>query len=167
MRDVKSDKRKFLDILKKDWIWEYLKRILFVVFVIWIINAAYDYVRVLPVKVDPMDLLVVRCNVKSDVIKIDVKEWEEDKEPELKYSGISTRYDDEREILYISLIVGEEGDGKPYSEIPIVNKYKDLKKIVIEGGILNIHQRTIWADGEEKMAVKPSPKPTNSAKSGS
>ncbi|MBE6730796.1 MAG: hypothetical protein E7564_03800 [Ruminococcaceae bacterium] len=163
MKEVKSDKLTFWEFLKKDWVGEYLKRILFVVLLIVIFNYAYNYIRVLPVKADPYDVVTMRCLVTKDEIKVDVTEWVDEKN-EREFKEFTYRFDDISKTLYISIIISNDGSGKPISSYSIENDFKGLKKVAIEGGILNIHQKTIWYDGEETIAVKPSPSPSGNKK---
>ncbi|MBP3322777.1 MAG: hypothetical protein J6M16_01130 [Clostridia bacterium] len=162
MRDVNSKKISFIEFLKKDWVIEYAKRILFAVLVLLVINYAVGYVGTLPVKVDPNDIITMNCSVTDKEIVLNIKEWEKGKEPEMKYDSLKYRYDEVKRTLFVSLILSNDGSDKPYKEYPIKNTFKNLKRVAIEGGILNVHQKTIWYDGEETIAVKPSPSPANS-----
>lgn len=163
MKEVKSDKLTFWEFLKKDWVGEYFKRILFVAFLIFVFNYAYNYVIALPIKADPYDILTMRCLVTKDEIKVDVTEWVEE-DDEREFDELKYRFDDISKTLYISIIISNDGNGKPISSYSIENDFKGLKKVAIEGGILNIHQKTIWHDGEELIAVKPSPSPSGTKK---
>ena len=164
MKEVKSDKLTFWEFLKKDWVGEYFKRILFAVVLIFIVNYAYNYVVALPIKADPYDVLTMRCLVTKDEIKVDVTEWVDEKN-EREFEELTYRFDDISKTLYISIIISNDGSGKPISSYSIENDFKGLKKVALEGGILNIHQKTIWYDGEETIAVKPSPSPSGNKRS--
>lgn len=163
MKDISSVKIDIREIIKKDWFREYAKRILFAILAFIIIFICLDYVKGLTVKADPYDILTARCSVTNSSIKVNVTEWAEGCEPELKKDGLSYRYDEDKRTLYISLMLSKKGSDEEYGETIIENDYKNLKKVVIEGGILNIHQRTVWDKGEEPLATKPSPTPESSS----
>ena len=164
MRELKSDKLGIIEFLKKDIVKENIKRFLFAVLVIFIVSYVYNYVKALPVKIDPNDFITARCNVTDTEITVWISEWEKGKEPDYKPDGVKYRYDEMKRTLYVSLIISEDGEGDAFDEYPIKNKYGEIKRVVVEGGILNAHQKTVWYDGEETIAVKPSPSPSGNKK---
>ena len=164
MRDIKSEKLGFIDFFKKDIVKENIKRILFAAVVIFAVSYVYNYVKALPVKVDPNNFITAGCSVTDTEITVKIKEWEKGKKPELKPEGVKFRYDDLKRTLYVSLIISEGGKGENFEEFPIKNKFGTIKRVVVEGGILNAHQKTVWYDGEETIAVKPSPSPSGNKK---
>ena len=163
MKQMKSDKLSFLKFMKKDWVRENLKRIVFVIFVLYVVNYAVNYVQTLSIKVDPSSISTMSCRVSKSEITIKVKEWV-DEVPDKKLEEVKCRYDDLSHTLYLSLILGNEGRVDADDEYVLDNDYKDIKKIVIEGGALNVHQKTIWYDGKETLAVNSEDAKTESKK---